>query len=371
MEIAPYRLNVADGVLDDLRRRVSSTRWPSAAPGPDWQLGADLEYLRTLANYWADGFNWRAAEDRINSYQQFLAEIDGVSIHFVHSRANSGPGIPIVLTHGWPSAFIEYLPLLDLLSGAFDVVVPSLPGYGFSQRPEELGVNYRRVAGLWHALMTGLGYERYGVGGGDFGAGVASLIALDHPESVIGVHLTNFELLPRPDEIESMTVEEQAFFDASSAWWEREDGYKRIHRTKPQTLSYALTDSPVGLLAWILEKWRSWTDCAGDPVAKFGRDFLLELATIYWQNGTIATSIRDYYDNRWHPSLPDMTHRIERPTAYAVFDHYFGGEPSPPRSLVERLYNVTRWTEMPRGGHFAAIEEPQLVAADIAECFPT
>jgi len=369
MEVVPFSINVSDDVLDDLRRRLSSTRWPPAAPGEDWQLGTDLDYVRTLAEYWADGFDWRRSESRLNAYQQFTAEIDAVRIHFVHGRARRGNAetTPIVLTHGWPSAFIEYLPLLDLLSDRFDVVVPSLPGYGFSERPHELAVNYRHVAAMWHALMTGLGYERYAVGGGDFGAGVASLIALDHPESAVGVHLTNFELLPVASDVEKPRHEEQAFFEASAAWWAREDGYKRIQGTKPQTLSYALTDSPVGVLAWILEKWRSWTDSAGDPITKFGRDFLLELATIYWLNGTIATSLRDYYDNRWHPSLPDATHRIERPTAFAVFDHYFGGEPSPPRSLVERLYNVTRWTEMPRGGHFAAIEEPQLVAKDLAE----
>jgi pimeloyl-ACP methyl ester carboxylesterase len=325
--------------------------------------------LRSLVSFWATEFDWRAQETTLNERPHFVADVDRARIHFVHERAPNGHGIPLILTHGWPSAFIEYLPLVDLLSETFDVVVPSLPGYGFSQRPNELGVNYRHVAGIWHELMRALGYERYAVGGGDFGAGVASLIALDHPESVIGVHLTNFELLPGAADLASPTAEERAFIAANDAWWEREKGYKQIQSTKPQTLSYGLADSPVGLAAWILEKWRTWTDCAGDPEQKFGRDFLLTLFTLYWLNGSIATSVRDYYDNRWHPSLPGLRNRIERPTAFAVFAHHFAGEPVPPRALVERLYNVTRWTEMPRGGHFAPIEEPELVAADIAEFF--
>jgi pimeloyl-ACP methyl ester carboxylesterase len=370
VDIAPFRIHAADDVLDDLRARLAATRWPAKAPGQDWELGTSDDYLRSLVSYWIERFDWRAAESDLNSFPQFVAEVDGVLVHFVHRRANNGRGVPIILTHGWPSAYIEYLAVMEMLADDFDVVVPSLPGYGFSHRPQEVGVNYRRVASMWHSLMHGLGYDNYGVGGGDWGAGVASLIALDQPESVIGVHLTNFELLPTGAQVgRSMTSDERAFFESTDAWWAREDGYKRIQSTKPQTLSYALVDSPVGTLAWILEKWRTWTDSDGDPVAKFGAEFLLRLTTIYWLSGSIATSVRDYYDNRWYPSLPDLDHRVERPTAFAVFGHHFGGEPTPPRSLAERLYNVTRWTVMPRGGHFAAIEEPQLVANDIREFF--
>ena len=368
--ISPFRIKIADAVLDDLCVRIRATRWPAREPVGEWQMGTDGDYLRDLATYWASSFDWRAAEAQLNAHPQFTAHMDGVGIHFVHQRARNGRGIPIVLSHGWPSAFIEYLPVLDLLADQFDMVVPSLPGYGFSQRPSLRAVNYRRVASMWHELMTALGYGRYGVGGGDFGAGVASLVALDHPESVVGVHLTNFELLPSQEMLgDSATQEERAYFDVSDEWWQRTKGYKQEQSTKPQTLSYALADSPVGLLAWILEKWRSWTDCGGDPVNKFGRDFLCTLATIYWLDASISTSVRDYYDNRWSPSLPDVTHRVETPTAFAVFDHHFGGEPTPPRTLCQRLYNVSRWTEMPRGGHFAPIEEPRLVAADLRDFF--
>jgi pimeloyl-ACP methyl ester carboxylesterase len=289
----------------------------------------------------------------------------------VHLRAEGGHSTPLILTHGWPSAFIEYLPVAEQLAArGFDVVVPSLPGYVFSERPQKLGVNYRAVARMWRQLMRSLGYERFGVGGGDFGAGVASLLALDLPDQVIGVHLTNFELLPSgPNFQPPLTPDEKAFVEASQRWWVREQGYKQIQRTKPQTLSFGLTDSPIGLAAWILEKWRSWTDSGGLVEERFGGEFLFTLLTLYWVTGSMATAVRDYYDNAWFPSLPDADRRIETPAAFAVFSQYFAGEPEPPRSFVERLYNVVRWTEMPRGGHFAAIEEPQLVADDIEAFF--
>jgi pimeloyl-ACP methyl ester carboxylesterase len=370
-DVAPFRIDVSDEVLLDLRSRLRNTRWPVEAPGEAWQLGTDASCLRHLADYWLELFDWRQQEERLNRVPQFTTEIDGVSIHFVHQHGSAGSGFPLLLTHGWPSAFIEYLPVAELLAEAgFDVVVPSLPGYGFSERPQEIGVNYRAVARTWHELMGRLGYDRYGVGGGDFGAGVATLLAFGHPDQVVGVHLTNFELLPAgPDYQPPLSRDEQAYLDASSRWWELEEGYKKIQGTKPQTLSFALADSPIGVAAWILEKWRSWTDSHGDLEEKFGFDFLLTLVTLYWATGTFATSIRDYYDNRWHPSLPRAGERIETPTAFAAFDHYFGGEPVPPRSFVERLYKVMRWTPMPRGGHFAPIEEPELVADDIGAFF--
>ena len=331
-DVAPFRIAVGDDTLADLRTRVANTRWPVDAPGAPWQLGTDALFLKRLADYWLNQFDWRQQEARLNQEPQFTTEINGVRIHFVHMRAGGGRGIPVVLTHGWPSAFIEYLPVAELLAAAgFEVVVPSLPGYGFSERPREIGVNYRSVARLWHELMGRLGYERYGVGGGDFGAGVATLLAFDHPEEVVGLHLTNFEMLPSgPDYQPPLAPDEQAYVDDTSRWWEMEEGYKKIQGTKPQTLSFAMADSPIGLASWILEKWRSWTDSRGDLEEKFGFDFLLTLVTLYWATGTFATSIRDYYDNRWHPSRPSAQERIATPTAFAVFDHYFGGEPTPP-----------------------------------------
>jgi pimeloyl-ACP methyl ester carboxylesterase len=377
--IEPFTIAVADSVLDDLRDRVRRTRWPDQIPEIGWAQGTELGYLRSLLTYWADGFDWRAQERRLNGFAQFRTTIDGVSIHFVHERARRGSGIPLILSHGWPSAFVELLPLVPLLTEpeahgldgpAFDVVIPSLPGYGFSERPARTGVNYRYVADLWHRLMRSLGYGRYGAHGGDFGSGVATLMALDEPRSMIGIHLTNLDIAPytgpgsRP-----LTSAEQAYVDETAAWDAVERGYSAIQSTKPQTLGYGLNDSPAGLAAWILEKWRSWTDSEGDLDRRFGRDFLLTLLTLYWVTQTGPTSIRDYWDNRWHRVPIGPADRVEVPTAIAVFASQFVPEGEPPRIWAERLYDVRRWTPMPRGGHFAPVEEPERVARDLLAFF--
>jgi pimeloyl-ACP methyl ester carboxylesterase len=374
-----FEIHVPDDVLADLRARIRRTRWPDEAPGEPWEQGTDLGYLRRLLGYWADGFDWPAWERVLNGYAHFRVRLDGVPLHFVYERARRGPGIPLVLSHGWPSAFTELLPLVSLLTDptahglagpAFDLVIPSLPGYGLSARPRRTGVNYRYVAGLWHRLMRELGYERYAAGGGDFGAGVATLMALDQPASVIGIHLTNLELSPytgpgaRP-----LSPDESRYLAHSDAWWQAEGGYKAIQSTRPQTLGYGLTDSPAGLAAWIVEKWRSWTDTGGDLDRRIDRDFLLELLTIYWATGTITPSMRDYVDNRWHGVDLAPTDRVPVPTAIAGFVHQYASEGEPPREWAERLYAVKRWTPMPRGGHFAPVEEPDLVAADIVAFF--
>lgn len=335
-------------------------------------------YLRELLAYWANEFDWRAQEHALNGFHHFRAELDGVLIHFVHERARRGPGIPLILTHGWPSTFAELLPLVPFLTDpdnhgiegpAFDVVIPSLPGYGFSGRPARTGVTYRYVAGLWHKLMNGLGYERYAAGGGDFGAGVATFMALDDPAPMLGVHLTNLEIAPytgpgsRP-----LSEAENAYLEQNRRWWEVEEGYKSIQSTRPQTLGYALNDSPAGLAAWILEKWRSWSDSDGDLDKHFSQDFLLTTLTIYWATQTITPSMRDYFDNRWDGDELGLEDFVRVPSAIAVF-RQFVSDGDPPREWAERLYNVRRWTPMPSGGHFAPAEEPELLARDIATFF--
>jgi pimeloyl-ACP methyl ester carboxylesterase len=377
--VDPFAIHVGDDVLDDLRARIRATRWPEPTPGEPWQQGVDLDYLQGLVTYWADDFDWRAQERRLNAFTQFQAELDGVLIHFVHERAADGEGIPLILSHGWPSTFVEYLPLVPLLTDptahglvgpSFDLVIPSLPGYVFSERPARTGLNYREVASMWHRLMETLGYERYGAGGGDFGAGVASLMALDRPESVIGLHLSNLDLQPytgpgsRP--LSEAERESEAAWDA---WTQTEGGYKAIQSTRPQTLGYALNDSPVGLAAWIVEKWRAWTDSGGDPEAGIARDDLLTMLTLYWVTGSITSSMRDYFDNRWHGVSLGPTDLVRVPTAIAGFTSNFVFEGDPPRESAERLYDVRRWTPMPRGGHFAPIEEPDLLARDISAFF--
>jgi pimeloyl-ACP methyl ester carboxylesterase len=376
LHITPFSIRIEEEVLSDLRARIRNTRWPDQAPGTVWEQGTDLTYLRQVLTYWADGFDWHAQERRLNAFNQFRAELDGVHIHFVHERARRGRGIPLILTHGWPSTFVELLPLVPFLTDpeahgidapGFDVVIPSLPGYGFSERPAQTGVNYRHIAGLWHRLMHGLGYERYGAQGGDFGAGVATFMALDDPEPVVGIHLSNLEIPPytgpgsRP-----LSAVERTHLERNEAWQQAEGGYKAIQSTKPQTLGYGLNDSPAGLAAWILEKWRSWADSRGDLDERFSRDFLLTTVTLYWVTQTITSSMRDYFDNRRFGVRLGPQCFVNVPTGIAVFASQFVDEGAPPREWVERLYNVRRWTSMPSGGHFAPAEEPELLARDIA-----
>jgi len=377
LRVEPFTIRIADETLSDLRERIRKTRWPPPAPGAPWEQGTDLQYLRNLLEHWAGGFDWRARERELNRFRQFRAEVDGVAIHFVHERAKSGRGIPLIVSHGWPSAFIELVGLVPLLTDprahgidgpAFDLVIPSLPGYGFSGRPAR--ANYRTVAALWHRLMRGLGYERYGAAGGDFGSGVTTLMALDDPESLIGIHLTNLDVPPFIDEgSRDFSTDERLYLQQRQRWDASERGYSAIQSTKPQTLGYALNDSPAGLAAWVVEKWRSWADTGGSLEARFSRDFLLTLVTLYWVTGTITTSMRDYFDNRWHCVLLGPRDFIRVPTGVAAFNTEFVREGAPPREWAERLYDVRQWTPMPRGGHFAPAEEPELLARDIARFF--
>jgi pimeloyl-ACP methyl ester carboxylesterase len=381
LHITPFSIHIEPEILSNLQERIRKTRWPDQAPSAAWEQGTDLEYLRQLLEYWAGEFDWQAQERTLNTFQHYHAEIDGVRLHFVHERAKQRPGIALILTHGWPSTFVELLPLVPFLTDphahgidgpAFDVVIPSLPGYGFSERPRRTGVNYQYVAGLWHRLMRGLGYERYGAQGGDFGAGITTFMALNNPKPMIGVHLSNLEIAPytgpgsRP-----LSAAERTYRERNEALWQEEYGYKAIQSTKPQTLGYALNDSPAGLAAWILEKWRSWADSRGNLDERISRDFLLTMVTLYWVTQTITSSMRDYFDNdnkRFRITLGQQEF-VEVPTGIAVFANNFVDEGTPPREWAERLYNVRRWTPMPRGGHFAAAEEPELLARDIAAFF--
>ena len=374
-----FEIHIDEAVLNDLCDRLRRTRWIESAPGPSWGQGTDLDYLRQLSDYWLNDFDWRAQERALNSFDHFIVGIDGTRIHVVHVRAKNGSGIPLVLTHGWPSTFAEYLPLVPLLTdpgshgidgSAFDLVIPSLPGYGFSERPARTGITTRSTAHIWHELMQTLGYDRYGAGGGDFGSAVSTFMALDNPEPLLGIHLSNLDLSPytgpgsRP-----VSAAEERYLNENSQWSQAERGYSSIQSTKPQTLGYGLNDSPVGLAAWLIEKWRSWTDSSGNVDEKFSRDHLLTTVTLYWATQSIASSMRDYFDNKANLIGPDDF--VNTPTAIALFDHEFVPEGSPPREWAERLYNVQRWTAMPRGGHFAPAEEPELLARDIVEFFRT
>jgi pimeloyl-ACP methyl ester carboxylesterase len=367
----PFSIDVDEQVLANLRDRIRNTRWPQPSPDAAWQQGTDRGYLQDLLGHWADGFDWRAREKQLNALDHFRADLDGLRIHFVHARARSGGGIPLILTHGWPSSFIEHLPLVPLLTDpaahgidgpAFDVVIPSLPGYGFSDRPAHNTT--RDTARLWHGLMRGLGYERYGAQGGDFGASVTTYMALDDPAPLLGIHLHQIDDTPHTG-ARPLTDAEREYREAVSRWDAVERGYSSIQSTKPQTVVYALNDSPAGLAAWVVEKWRSWSD----SLDAIDRDLLLTNLTIYWVTQTIGTSMRDYYDERWHGSRIGPDDFVGVPTGIAVFANELVSEGVPPREWAERLYDVRRWTRMPEGGHFAPAEQPRLLARDIAAFF--
>lgn len=371
--VQPFSIQIAERTLDDLRGRLRATRWPDEVPDSGWDYGTNLGYLKELVAYWGDVFDWREQERRLNELPQFRTDIDGSQIHFIHVRGNGPAPFPLVLTHGWPSSFFELTKLLPLLADpaahggdpgdAFDVVVPSMPGFGFSSRPTERFVS-ARVADLWAQLMKRLGYERFGAHGGDIGGGVTARIGQFHPEVVAGIHVTNVYGSIGPDDPPPTAAERRHL--EQQARWERDEGaYGELQATRPQTLAYGLNDSPAGLAAWIVEKYRAWSDSDGDVERAFSKDDLLTNITIYWATETIGSSFRPYWDSRNNPnSRPWIP--ITVPCGIAVFprdlDH-------PPREFAERSYNVRRWTEMPRGGHFAALEEPQLLAEDIRAFF--
>lgn len=374
MAIKPYQVNVPQTVLSDLLERLKDTRWPDEVKGSGWSMGTNLDYMRELTDYWQHQYDWRKQEAKLNEFKQFKAEVDGLGIHFIHERGQGPNPIPIVITHGWPGSFFEICKLIPLLTDpasyggdpadSFDVIVPSLPGYGFSDRPRERGMmSSRRAAELWVKLMTEmLGYKRFAAAGGDFGSIVTQYIAADHPELLIGIHLTyigHYASIPDPSELSEA---ERRYLGALQQWSMREGGYYMIHSTKPQTLSYGLNDSPVGLAAWIAEKFQSWTDSDGGIERRITRDELLTNIMIYWVTETIGSSIRTYFDNE--PQKLEPLPAV--PAAFAAFPKDLN---PPPREWVERRVYLQQWTEMPRGGHFAAMEEPELLAEDMRAFF--
>lgn len=370
----PRSLDIAvpDTELADLRSRIRETRWPGEVAGAGWGMGLDLGYMRSLAEFWSERFEWRAIERRLNTYRHFITETRIGPIHFVRVRSRAKSVVPIILTHGWPSTFAELLPLADLLAGSmdeardpgFDVVIPSLPGYAFSPAPSRVGTNVWGIADAWVEIMKGLGYARFIAHGGDIGAGVSTAIALRHAEVLLGLHL-NFipgSYEPSIAHGERLLPEETDFLAARSKWVDGEGGYSHVQGTKPDTLGPALNDSPVGLASWMVEKYRAWSDCDGDVERRFSKAELLTAISIYWFTRSMPSAIRLYWENRRAPIRLGADERITVPTAVAHFPREL---PVPPRRYVERGYNVIRWTEQPRGGHFAALEEPELLAADI------
>lgn len=372
-QIRPFRIDVPQADLDDLRDRLARTRWPDELPGVGWDYGIPLGYVRDLAEYWRTGYDWRAHERRLNEFPQFTTEIDGQRVHFLHVRSPEEAATPLIMTHGWPGSIVEFTEVIGPLTDpgahggdpadAFHLVVPSIPGYGFSGLTREPGWDVHRIARAWDELMSRLGYARYGAQGGDWGSSISRELGIVVPGHVVGVHL-NMLLSPGSADEPGLTETDRARIARSEQFRNTGLGYAMIQSTRPQTLAYALTDSPAGQLAWITEKFREWTD--GDlPEDAVDRDQLLTNVTVYWLTGTAGSSARLYLEaaraNAWGP--PALS---SAPTGVAVFPY----EIAPPvRRFAERLNNIVHWTEFDRGGHFAAMEEPDLLVKDIRDFF--
>jgi pimeloyl-ACP methyl ester carboxylesterase len=376
MDIRPFTVNIPQPTLDDLQARLARTRWPDEVDGAGWDYGANLAYMRTLVKYWQTDFDWRRQEQAMNALPHFRAQVDGLGVHFIHARGRGPAPMPLLLTHGWPSSFVEMLEIIPLLADpgahggdpadAFDVVVPSVPGFGFSDRPGR-GMTRSRVAALWARLMEGLGYARYAAHGNDIGAVISGWLAHDAPERLIALH-TMMPSFPSPvigEDAQPLTDAERAYAEVQARWMREEAGYNAIQETRPQTLAYGLHDSPVGLAAWIVEKWRAWTDPAGDVERYFSRDLLLANVTLYWVSETANAANRSYYERAREPR--SITERIAVPTGVALSTE---AVQRTPRERAERGYaDIRRWTEFDRGGHFMAAEEPALLAAELREFF--
>jgi len=377
--IRPFTIRVPDAVLADLKMRLKSPRVPESLNGDGWTYGTDTTYLKQLVAYWRDRFDWRAQERSLNRFEQFTTNIDGLTLHFIHRRSKQPNALPLLITHGWPGSFVEFAKVIDPLTDpdahggraedAFDVVIPSIPGFAFSEKPRGSGYSPARIAALEAKLMARLGYQRYGVQGGDWGSIIGTQVALNDAPHVAGLHLNMCTAAAPPgDPNEGLSEPEKARLKVRQTFQAEETGYQQIQGTKPQTIGIALNDSPVGLAAWIVEKFRTWCDCDGNPDTIFTKDELLTNITLYWATETAASSARIYYESRHAAPEAGGPRRIEVPTACADFPKEIIWAP---RRWMEKRYNITRWAEMPRGGHFAAFEQPGLFVDDVRAFFRT
>ncbi|MCW3126010.1 MAG: hypothetical protein JWO03_1668 [Bacteroidetes bacterium] len=376
--VYPFKIGIEQAILDDLRQRLVATRWPNEYDNAKWQAGTNKTYLRELTDYWVHSFDWRKQEAYLNSFPHFKSAIDDITVHFIHQKGEGTHSVPILLTHGYPDSFVRFLKVIPLLTMAdekgfsFDVVVPSIPGFGFSDIPDEPGMNPEKIAGLFAKLMhEELGYKRFIAHGGDWGSSITEQISTHHTKLLSGIHLTDvpfIHILKIPSG--ELSHAEEKFLDAGKMWQQTEGAYSMIQGTKPQSLAYGLNDSPAGLAGWIVEKFYSWSDNHGNIENSFTKDELLTNITIYWATQTANSAIRIYYEtmkaiynpiNYINPFHKDSK-KTDIPTAVAIFPKDI--IPAP-REFAERSFNIQQWTEMPRGGHFAAMEEPELLAADI------
>jgi epoxide hydrolase len=363
--IEPFTIRVDDAVLDDLRRRLEFARFPDELPDAGWEYGIPTSYVRELVEYWRDAYDWRVQEARLNELPQFTAEIDGEPIHFVHARSENPDALPLLLVHGWPGSIVEFLDVIPTLTADFHVVAPSLPGYGFSGPTHARGWDTWRIARAFITLMAELGYGRYGAQGGDWGAQIVTRMGSLDAEHMVGLHV-NMPIAWPPKEPVELTDADQGDLAAMGAFTREESAYASEQSTKPQTLGVGLSDSPAGLLAWIVEKFHGWTDCNGHPENVFTKDQLVTNVMLYWVTGTSASAARLYWEHQHRASGKGKTEYVTVPTGVARYPKEIVRYP---RSWVERCYNVTHWVDMPRGGHFAAMEQPDLFAENVKAFF--
>ncbi len=370
----PFSIAVPQATLDDLKQRLAKTRWPEAIPGVGWDYGADTAYIKELCDYWRDGYDWRLHEGHLNRYPQFLCEVDGVDLHYWHVKGKGPNPFPLLMVHGWPGSIFEFYHLIGRLTDpaahggdpadSFDVVIPALPGYGFGGKPKERGWGPTRTAAAFDQLMVReLGYERYGTQGGDWGGIITARMGSAHPEHIAGLHL-NFVIGQPPADIPE---DQKVFAEAMAAFQRDETGYSLTHSTKPNSLAIAQADSPAGIAAWIVEKFRTWSDCDGNVESVYTKDQLLTNIMFYWAPNSIGSAANMYYESRRDGGAFGWA-KVTPPVGVAVFPREIYRSP---RSWVEPRYNVVRWTEFQKGGHFAAMERPNELLEDVRAFFRT
>ncbi len=373
--VEPFEIRVSESTLDDLRERLERTRFPDALEGSGWEYGTDLHYLRDLCAYWRDKFDWATQERILNRFPHYRTGVDGLGVHFIHARSTEPDAMPLLILHGWPGSVFNFYKIIEPLTDpvahggraedAFHLVAPSLPGYGWSDPPRQPGFDVRAMADTMVKLMAQLGYGRYGAQGGDWGAMIATYVGLLDAEHVSGLHLNMVPVGP-PSGEKDFTEAEVAALSDMAQFQKEETGYQAIQGTKPQSLGYALNDSPAGLAAWIVEKFRSWSDCDGDLESCFTKDEILTNVMIYWTTGCITSSMRLYCESRRAGRFGPADGRVEVPTGCAIFPKEII---RPSRHWAEKRYNVTHWTEMARGGHFPTFEEPEIFVDDVRSFF--
>lgn len=374
----PFEVRVDDAVLQDLARRLEATRWPDEVPQNRWRFGTDLGYLRSLVEYWRNGYDWRKHEAILNRFKQFKVRLSGIDVHYIHEQGKGPKPMPLLLSHGWPGSVFEFHKLIPMLTDpaahggdpadAFTVIAPSLPGYTFSFAPNQERFSLERIADTFAELMGGvLGYKKFAAQGGDWGAFITSRLGYAHAEKLHGIHVNLLAVRRDPKMLENPTPEERKFLDELNVFLKEETGYQWIQGTRPQTLAYGLTDSPVGLAAWLVEKFQRWTDCDGNPENALTRDEMLTDIMLYWVTGAIGSTFWPYYARMHGPWPIPEGEQVKVPMGYIEFPKEIL---RPPRSIAEKMYsNIQRWTSAQRGGHFAALEQPEVLAHEVREFF--